>query len=256
MGFTKYIGGALGWALGGPIGGILGFAVGSMFDGSTKEKQSNFRGAQGSTGDYRQKYQQYRHRTSQGDFASVLIVLSAAVMKADGKLMKSELNFIRKFFETNFGEAAAAEQMGTLQTLLKKDIPLAEVCAQVKYFMEHPMRLQLLHYLFGIAKSDGNVDASEVDVIYQISRGLGISEKDYQSIRAMFYKDASGAYKILEITDKATDAEVKKAYRHMANKYHPDKVIQLGESHVKAAQEKFVKVQEAYETIKKERKMK
>jgi DnaJ like chaperone protein len=255
MGFTKYIGGALGWALGGPIGGVLGFAVGSIFDGGSKEKQQNFRGGQANSRDYQQKYQQYRHNTSQADFASVLIVLSAAVMKADGKLMKSELNFIRQFFETNFGEAAAAEQMGTLQDLLKKDIPVAEVCAQVKYFMEHPMRLQLMHYLFGIAKSDGDVDASEVEVIYQISRGLGISEKDYQSIRAMFYKDPAGAYMILEITDKATDSEVKKAYRHMAKKYHPDKVSQLGPEHVKAAKGKFIKVQEAYETIKKERKM-
>jgi DnaJ like chaperone protein len=122
--------------------------------------------------------------------------------------------------------------------------------------MEHPMRLQLLHYLFGLAKVDGSVDKSEVETISRIAQYLGISQADYESIRAMFYKDSGSAYKILEIESTATDEEVKKAYRKMAVKYHPDKVRDLGESHQKAAQEKFIRVQDAYETIRKERNMK
>jgi DnaJ like chaperone protein len=119
--------------------------------------------------------------------------------------------------------------------------------------MEHPMRLQLLHYLFGIAKADGDVHRLEVNIISQIATYLGISEKDYESIKAMFYKDAAAAYAILEVTPDASDDEIKKAYRRMAMKHHPDKLRDLGEAYQKSAQEKFVKIQEAYELIKKER---
>lgn len=252
MSFGKWVGGALGWAVGGPIGGLIGFALGAMAD------DNSFKGQPGTkrTGGYQRQYQQYRHHTKSGDFTSALLVLSAAVMKADNRLLKSELDYIRSFYSRQFGEAAAAEQIGMLKELLKKDIPLKEVCEQIRYFMEHPMRLQLMHYLFGIAGADGKVDRTEVNIIKQIANYLGISDKDYESIEAMFYKDSESAYKILEIEPSATDEDVKKAYRKMAVKYHPDKVSELGDQHAKAAKEMFLKVQEAYEHIKKERGMK
>lgn len=253
MAYGKWIGGALGWAIGGPIGGILGFAFGAMVDDGSKGALKTTQEGYDPRTDG--KFKTQRHHTRPGDFASALLVLSAAVMKADGRMMKSELDFIRDFFQRQFGAAMAAEQVGILKELLKKDIPVREVCEQIRYFMEHPMRLQLLHYLFGIAQADGAVDASEAQMIRQIAHDLGISTKDYESIEAMFYKDLNHAYKVLEIDENATNDEVKKAYRKMAVKYHPDKVRELGETHQQAAQEKFLKVQEAYETIKKQRGM-
>lgn len=243
MRYGKWIGGALGWALGGPIGGILGFAFGTIFDDKSLSVED-----QG-----RKKRVYSRHQTAAGDFAAALLVLSAAIMKADGKILKSELNYVRVFYEKQFGKEIAQQQMLILRDLLKKEIPLKEVSEQIRYFMEHSARLQLVHYLFGIANADQNVDKSEVQTIERIAQYMGISEKDYASIKAMFYKDASSAYKILEIKESASDDDVKKAYRKMAKKYHPDKVRQLGEAHQNAAEEKFLKVQEAYETIKKER---
>lgn len=256
MSFAKWIGGALGWAVGGPIGGLLGFAFGAIVDDKSlsAEDRTQQRRAYNPRND--QRYQSYRHHTRPGDFASALVVLSAAVMKADGKYMKSELDFIRDFFKRQFGETVAIEQVGVLKELLNKEIPVKDVCEQIRYYMEQPMRLQLLHYLLGIAKADGKVENTEVQLIQRIAAWLGISEKDFESLQAMYYKDASSSYKILEIEETATDDEVKKAYRKMAMKYHPDKVRDLGPEHQKAAQEKFVKVQEAYEHIKSERGMK
>jgi DnaJ like chaperone protein len=69
----------------------------------------------------------------------------------------------------------------------------------------------------------------------------------------MFVRETGGDYKILEVTPDASDSEVKKAYRKMAMKYHPDKVSHLGQDVKKQAEEKFRKVQEAYENIKKAR---
>lgn len=253
MSYAKWIGGALGWAMGGPIGGVIGFALGAMAD------DDSFRGSK-KTGTGQQsrqaRYEQYRHHTQTGDFSSALLVLSAAVMKADNKLLKVELDFIRDFFVRQFGSDVASMQIKVLREILQKDIPLKDVCDQIRYYMEHSMRLQLMYYLFGIAKADGQVDKKEIHVLETIANHLGINEKDFQSLKAMHYKDTDGAYKILEIEKSASDDEVKKAYRKMAMKYHPDKVRGLGEQHEKSANEKFLKVQEAYEHIKKERNFK
>ena len=256
--YAKWIGAGLGFAFaGGPIGALIGYALGSMFDRDNEGDGHAFGGGSGRVDqDFRRRYADQRHRTSPQDFAASLMVLSAAVMKADGKHLKSELDYIRKFFSQQFGDAVAAEQIGILKELLKKDIPVRQVCMQIKYLMQHPMRLQLLQYLFGIAQADGHVDQREVDLLKQIAAYLGISQKDYASIEAMFYKDVADAYTVLEIDAKATDTDVKRAYRRMANKYHPDKVADLGAEHQKAAEAKFIKVQEAYEQIKKERGMK
>ncbi|MFZ6051530.1 TerB family tellurite resistance protein [Halocola ammonii] len=249
--YVKWIGGAVGWAMGGPIGAALGFALGYMFEDNSLAVKGQQDSRQ--SRNYSRNYQQYRHRTQPGDFASALLVLSATIMKADGKVMKSELNYVRDFFEKQFGPAMAAEQVGLLREILKKPIQERAICEQIRYNMEHPMRLQLLHYLFGIAQADGKVDSSEASAIERIAGYLGISAKDFQSIQAMFYKDVGNAYKVLEIDSSASDNEVKKAYRKMAMKYHPDKLKNLGEEHANAARDKFQKVTDAYETIKKER---
>jgi DnaJ like chaperone protein len=69
----------------------------------------------------------------------------------------------------------------------------------------------------------------------------------------MFFKNPDRAYKILEIDKTATVAEIKKAYRTMAKKYHPDKLIDMDEAYKKGAEEKFRNVQESYESLQKER---
>ncbi len=243
--FGKIVGAALGWAFGGPIGGIIGLALGSIFDDDSLKMQTTTQGGRG--------YDSYRHHTSPADFSAALLVLSAAVMKADGKVLKSEIGYVRNFLAKQFGEASAQQQILALRDILEKEIPLKDVCEQIRHFMEHPMRLQLLHYLFGIAKADGKVEEIEVEVVERIARYLGINSRDMESIRAMFYNDPGKAYTILEIEQGASDEEIKKAYRKMAMKYHPDKVRELGEQHEKAAHEKFIEVQKAYDTLKKEK---
>ena len=87
--------------------------------------------------------------------------------------------------------------------------------------------------------------------ITTIANYLAISSVDFESIKAMFYNSSDNAYKILEIEKGATASTVKKAYRKMAKKYHPDRVVHLGKEHQKGAEEKFKQVQDAYEQIKK-----
>lgn len=237
MGYGKWITGALGWALGGPIGGIIGFAVASAFEG----KQSS--GI--SVG-----YSSVEQRNS---FLVSLLVLSSAVMKADKRVMKSELDYVKRFISENFGIDAANEYSILLRDILKQEVDIEAVCAQIKTNVNSPTRLQLLHFLTGIAQSDGMVSSGELAILRRIAAALQIPFRDSESIFAMFDKGIDAAYQVLEVEKNATDDEVKKAYKRMALKHHPDKVSQLGPDVQNAAEEKFKSVSQAYEKIKKER---
>ncbi|TKG93942.1 molecular chaperone DnaJ [Puteibacter caeruleilacunae] len=242
--FGKWIAGGLGFAIGGPIGAILGFTLGSMFE--SKDTSTQYQRSAGHP--YSQPQQ-----TTTGGFAMSLLVLVAAVMKADGKVMRSELDYVKQYFTKAFGPDSAAEAIKLLRDLLNQNIPVTDVCHQISRNMDYSSRLQLLHLLFGIAQADGHIDTSELNLIEKIAANLGINTPDFDSIRSMFVKNNGWAYSVLEIESSANDDEVKKAYRKMAIKYHPDKVSYLGEDFQNQAKEKFQKLNEAYEAIKKER---
>ena len=233
--YGKWITGGLGWAFFGPIGGILGFAIGSIFDSAEISTKV------------------YTGESSRNGFIVSLLVLVSSVMKADGKVLKSELDFVKKYFYDNFGADAAREAMILLRDILKQQVPLKDVCTQIRDNVDYSSRLQLIHLLFGVAYADGIVSKAEQDVISDISGFLGISSQDFESIKAMFVVNINSYYTILEVEPTATNEEIKKAYRSMAIKHHPDKVGYLGEDLRKNAEQKFQKINEAYEKIKKER---
>jgi DnaJ like chaperone protein len=252
MGAFKWVGGFLGWTMGGGvIGGILGFALGSMIEniisGDHAIDHTGNREAFGN------QTRTKRPQTQPGDFGVSLLILSAAVMKCDKQVVKAELNFVKEFFKRQFGQAKAENYILMLRELLKQDYNLRDVCMEIKMYMDHSSRLQLLHFLFGLSQSDGNIHPDEIHTIHSIASWLGISAADYDSIQAMFVKSSESAYKILEISKDATDEDVRKAYKRMAIKHHPDKVTHLGEDVQKAANEKFKEVNQAYDQIKRER---
>ncbi len=238
--YAKWIGGGLGWALGGPIGALLGFVFGSMFD-SMNSGQLEYKPSDGD-------------RTTQtGDFTVTLLVLSAAVMKADGSVKRAELDYLKRFLVQHFGAGEAQRQILLLRELLKQEFSLTEVTQQVDRHMTYAEKLQLLHFLFGISLADDKQHPAELGLLERISSMIGITAGDYASVKAMFIKDASSAYRVLETSPNATDEEVKKAYRAMANKFHPDKVAHLGAEVQKAAHEKFQQLNAAYQEIKRQR---
>ena len=239
--FGKWIAGGLGWAFLGPLGGLLGFAIGSMLDeGGNQVLKQTGRQATG---------------TTRGDFISSLVVLIAAVMKADGKVVRSELDFVRTYFTQSFGQKTANDSMLILRDILKQNIPVEEISRQIGRHMDYSSRLQLVHFLIGVSKADGRVSDSEIKMVEQIAYYMGISSSDMNSILAMFKDNLTAAYQILEISEEASDDDVKKAYRKMAVKYHPDKVAYLGDDVKEKAKEKFQKLTEAYEKIKTSRGM-
>ena len=239
MGFGKWIAGALGWAMFGPIGGILGYYFASRVERLAE-----------STVVYSED--QSWNQGQRNSFLMSLLVLSAAVIKADGKTTSQELATLRSFFSRNFGPQAGSEAEEIVKELLTKDINLYEVCGQIRSCMDYSQRLQLYHYLVSLGACDGLLQ-SETDVLEVIASYIGLSKSEVDSIFAQFRPSNDSNYRILEIDPSASNDEVKKAYRKMAIKYHPDKVATLGEDVQKAAEEKFKAVNQAYEAICKER---
>lgn len=243
--FKKIIAGGLGWTLGGPIGAIIGVALASLFDG-------------GKTVEYQRVESGSRaHNSSRGanDFQVVLLVLMTAVVKADGRVAKEELSVIKRFLIQNYGEEGAREAWQILNQLLKQNIDVAEVATQCALNLNYSVRLQLLNMLFSVASGDGSVVDAEVAVIKTIARYMRVTDADLASISAMFIKQSNPdwAYQVLELSPNCSDEDIKKAYRRMAMKYHPDKVNSLGEEVRQSATEKFRKVKEAYDYLKQQR---
>ena len=239
MGFGKWIAGALGWAMFGPIGGILGF-----YFASRVEKISEAA--------VQQAEDQSWNQGQRNSFLMSLLGLSAAVIRADGKTTSQELATLRSFFARNFGPQAGNEAAEIVKDIISKDFNLYEVCSQVRSCMDYSQRLQLYHYLVSLGACDG-LHQSEIDILETIATYIGLSKSEADSIFAQFRPSNDSNYRILEISPNATNDEVKKAYRKMAIKYHPDKVATLGEDVQKAAEEKFKAISQAYEAICKER---
>ena len=273
MGKAKWIGGFLGWVAWGPIGALIGYllgkAVDTYIDGShqlpggdgweqRQSRQGSYR-QQAGQGQYdrgsstQSRQGRYTADEQRNSFFVSLLVLSSAVIKADGRTHPAELRTVREFIRTNFGEQAAAQAEQILQRLDSQQVNIYSVGGQIAANMNYSQRLQLFQYLVSIATSDGDFSASEKSVLEAIASAIRLTSTDAASIIAMYFKETDSAYTVLEISPSATDDEVRSAYRRMAMKYHPDRVATLGPEVQKAAEEKFKKIQEAYAAIKKQR---
>ncbi len=224
-------------------GAILGFIIGTLIDNWSR-----------SSGGFQAMFTNEEKTVSPGDFELNLLSLASLVIKADGKVSQTELDYVRAYFVQAYGKERANATFRTFNEVIKnREISGQRIGLYLQQRTRYEVRLQILHFLFSIAKADGLVSELELGRLADISGYLNLMKRDFESIKAMFFKSADNAYKILEIEKSATDSEVKKAFRTMAKKYHPDKLQHMDEAYRKGAEEKFRKVQEAYEHIQKER---
>ncbi|WP_108423874.1 TerB family tellurite resistance protein [Flagellimonas amoyensis] len=237
---VKWVAAVLGFFLFRFPGAVLGFFLGSLMDSLGKSDS----GAKSFT----------RQTVSPADFELNLLSLCSIIIKADGQVSQKELDYVRQYFLSTYGKEKANAIFRTFNEVIKKrEISAQRICSYLSQRTRYEVRLQLLHFLFGIAQADGQVSQAEINKLREIAGYLKVGQYDFESIMAMFIKSADNAYKILEVNKDATDEEIKKAYRSMAKKYHPDRVVTEDEAIKKGAEEKFKEVQKAYETIQKER---
>jgi DnaJ like chaperone protein len=216
-------------------GAIIGFFIGSFIELLSKNS-FNIR-----TGSYSIKPEKFELN---------LLALSAMIIKADGKIEQKELSFVRNFFIAQYGKNRADSIFKTFNKEIKKEVQrLDEITRVFVQQTRYETRLQILHFLFGIANADGSVSDSELQKLSQIASGLSLNLPDFESIKAMFIKNTDNAYKILEVEPNASRDEIKTAYRNMVKKYHPDKIRSDNTAMIKGAEEKFREVQRAYEIL-------
>ena len=224
-------------------GAIIGFLLGSLFEARSS-----------SNGSRRSIFTQSKQGVSPAEFELNLLSLASLVIKADGIVNQKELDFVRQYFVQAYGKEQANATFKVFnEEIKKKQLSAQKIAAFLRNKMRYESRLQIIHFLFSVAKADGQISDSEVREINNITGFLGINHRDFESIKAMFFSNPDSAYKILEIEKTANPDQIKKAYRTMVKKYHPDKLQHMDEVYRNGAEEKFRKVQEAYEQIQKER---
>ena len=234
MSLSKWVGIGAGWFFAGPIGAIIGYYISkSFFDGKNDQAKA---------------------------YELSLLILSSLVIKSDGKIVKAELDYVKKFFVNTFGAEKANKYFEIFNKLNKQSLTsqLRPVCQQLNTYVNHASRLQIIHFLFGVSASDNEIHSSEVELISKIAAYLNINKYDFESIKSMFLSKGSANsldkwFAILEIDKNASDVEIKKAHRKMVIKYHPDKLQGVSLDIIKLAENKFLLVQEAYENIMKSR---
>ena len=188
-------------------GAIIGFLLGSIFDNMNSGKKKLGR---------RSIFQQPRDSVSPADFELNLLSLASLVIKADGNVSQSELDFVRQYFVQSYGKERANATFRVFNEIIKKkEVSAQKIASMLRQRMRYESRLQVIHFLFSIANADGHVSPPEVQEIHRIASFMGIQSRDLESIKAMFFKNPDSAYKILEIDRTATPAEIKKAYRDM-----------------------------------------
>ena len=272
--YGKWIGGFIGLIAGGPLGALAGFALGSLLDEDGDDIQKinqNSYGHRSSAYSNTQSQANYQSRTryeeeQRNTFRFSLLVLASYIIRADGKVMHSEMNLLRQWLRNNFGQNAVDDGEQIILKLFEQQKLLGHSefrsmvmgsCEQLRQIMSYEQRLQLLNFLVMIVQADGFVATAEVNALRECTLALGLSETDLNSMLNL--QDAGtnldAAYKVLGVSPTATNDEVKAAFRRLTLQNHPDKVASLGEDVRKAAEKKFKEINAAKETIWKARKL-
>ena len=257
MGAGKWIGGILGFMTMGPLGALAGFALGSLLDGNNGLFGNTYEKGQAEAGNY--------DEGQRNSFLFSMLVMASYIIRADGRIMHSEMEYVRNFLRTNFGVAAVGEGERILLNLFEQrkrmdmQNPLAfrqtirDCGRQIAANLTYEERLQLLGFLANIARSDNNVCREEIEALKEVAAYMGLSEKEVESMLNLGGNSLEAAYKVLEILPTATDEEVRAAYRKLVLKHHPDRVATLGEDIKRAAEEKLQDINNAKEIIYKAR---
>lgn len=269
MAAGKWIGGVLGWIAGGPLGALAGLVIGALFDhglnsvnnagnaGTFTQEDTGYGNANG----YGQQ-QEYEGRRN--SFLFSLLVLASYIIRADGRVMHSEMELMRRFLRSNFGEPAVGQGEQILRNLFNEQKrqgygvfqnTVADCCAQIAANMSYSERLQLLNFLAMIAKADGQVADEEIQALRNCSSWLGMREGTINSMLNLDEDSLSAAYQVLGVSPSATDDEVRAAYKRLVRENHTDHYEKLGGDILKAAERKMQEINAAKDKVYKARGM-
>ena len=230
----KVIGGAAGFAIGGPIGALLGAVAGHAID--TKILPA-----------YISNDENYKSIV----FTAGVIALSAKMAKADGKVTKEEILTFRKLVQIPKDDI---NQVSKLWELAKETTDGYELYAKQIYslFRNQPEILErILDILFEIAKSDGNIDASELNYLKNVSNIFNFDEIIFEKLLAL-HNPENNSFEILGVQISDTFEDIQKKWKEMVKNNHPDKLVGQGMpiEFIESANQKLAIINSAFEEIK------
>lgn len=264
MAYGSWIGGFIGYMFGGSLGALAGIILGGLVDLVTGGSGRTARIGNGWDDDenVNRNFSQRPPVNERGSFLFSLLVLTAYIIKADGRVMHSEMEMVRQMLRQNFGSQAVREGEQILLRLFDEQKrqgangfkqTVRQCCGEMAMGMNYGQRLQLLNFLVMVAKADGSVPQSEITALRDVAQWMRLQAAEVDSMLNLGGDTIEEAYKVLGVSPQATDDEVKKAYRRLALEHHPDKVAALGEDIRKAAEKKFQEINAAKDKIWKAR---
>ena len=246
MGYARWIGAFFGGMAGGFFGALAGYALGALgenlFDSGNGNRPTRSNAAEGERNSYLMS----------------LLILTAHIIQADGKIMHSEMEYVRQMLRNAFGKQAEVQGEAILRRLFERRKQLGEnewnrqivqICREMASAMTLEQRSGLLALLSEIAKADGSVHPNEVEQLKFIADRIGVGSAAIDQLLNLGENSLEAAYKVLGVAPDASDDEVRKAYRRMALQYHPDKVANLGDDVKAAAEKKFKELGHAKDLI-------
>ena len=235
----KILGGAAGFAIGGPLGALVGAAAGHAFDRMRGEVDPEL--------------------AKQTTFAIAIIVLGAKMAKADGRVTSDEIDAFKEVFHIPPEEA---KNVGRLFNQAIKDAQGFEPYARqaARLFHDNPVVLEeLLAGLFHIAKADGIAHPNEIAYLREVAEIFGIDDTIFQRIQASYTgAERTDPYATLGITRDAGDDEVRTAYRRLIREHHPDLLVAQGmpQDFIDVANQQMASINVAYDEISAQRGLK
>lgn len=250
------LGGTIGLVLGGPLGAIAGAAFGSLLSGA---------GPRPTIGPGEDKYRTWynqrmnAHQKAEMTFFVGAFSMLAKLAQADGKVSRNETDKIDEFIRNDLklDEASRETAIKIFNTALHSHENFHEITNQFyRQFRFQPQMLELMiDIMLRVAAADG-LTAKEETLIRDAAHIFRMSDERINQLKGRFGgHNAGSAYQVLGLHRDASNDEIKKAYRKLVTKYHPDKVTGQGlpEEFKQTAEEKFREIQNAYEEIRKER---
>jgi DnaJ-domain-containing protein 1 len=136
----------------------------------------------------------------------------------------------------------------------------ADLARDLAAQLEPQDRALLLQLMYSVAWVDRVLHPGEEALIAACEEALEIPQELAGVLRCLWVTGTFGdeqdversrneAFSVLDLPSRTPMAEIKKRYRELARRYHPDKVIQMGEEFAEIATVKFKEVQAAYAVI-------
>ena len=247
----KMVGGTIGFALGGPIGAVAGAVFGHTFD----KKEAAYLADPG----IKMHQRLSTDEETQLTFFVAAFSMLAKIAKADGRVSQQEIASIESFMinDLHLDQESRNTAINIFRHALNSSESFDAFALQFyRVFSPQPRVIELMmDVLLRVSAADGSISPSEEKLLQSAAGIFNFSDADYARLKSKYVKSVNRYYAVLKCDDNCSNEEVKAQYRKLVSEYHPDKIASKGlpEEFIKFANDKFVEIQEAYDSIRKER---